>query len=251
MNGKMSARLELIKQVQLMLGYPKVGVELSPDHFELAVSIALERYRLRSSNAVQENFMFLITQAEKSDYQLTQNIMSVNFIRRRTIMGTAGGFGAAIDPFALAAINQYLLAINQNNQGGLVTFELYYQYQELLGRMFGQAIQFRYDKNSHVLHLDRYFRANEPLLISVMEEKTEDTLITDYMSRTWIRDYSIAKCKEILGEIRGKFSSFATPTGASLNGDALKAEAQETMQRLEEEVKTQTEQEFGYPILIG
>ena len=64
------------------------------------------------------------------------------------------------------------------------------------------------------------------------------TLLKDIYSKPWIRDYTLAVCKTMLGEARGKFTTIAGPQGGtSLNGDALKAEAQVELDKLDEELR--------------
>ena len=71
-------------------------------------------------------------------------------------------------------------------------------------------------------------------------------------TKKWIKDYTLAKCKFMLGEARSKFNTIAGPQGGTtLNGDALKQEALAEMERLEAEVKTQTAGGQGYSFLIG
>jgi len=56
----------------------------------------------------------------------------------------------------------------------------------------------------------------------------------------------------MLGEARSKFATIAGPQGGtSLNGDALKAEAQQEMEKLETELATQMAGGSGYYFLIG
>jgi hypothetical protein len=55
----------------------------------------------------------------------------------------------------------------------------------------------------------------------------------------WIRLYSLACAKAVEGEIRSKFSSFQAGSGEiSLNGDALKAEAETEKARLLDELQS-------------
>lgn len=62
-------------------------------------------------------------------------------------------------------------------------------------------------------------------------------------ARQWIRQYTVALAKQLLGEIRSKFSSIPIPNGdVSLNGDTLMSQAREDMQKLKEELKTDLEQ---------
>jgi hypothetical protein len=76
--------------------------------------------------------------------------------------------------------------------------------------------------------------------------------MSDYMTVQWIKDYTLAACKYMLGEARSKFATIAGPQGGStLNGDTLKAEAQAEMEKLELEVSTAMAGGTGYGWLIG
>jgi len=54
--------------------------------------------------------------------------------------------------------------------------------------------------------------------------------LSDFQIQQWIRDYTTAACKMIIGEAREKFGTIAGPNGGgTLNGTAMKAEAKEEM----------------------
>jgi hypothetical protein len=56
----------------------------------------------------------------------------------------------------------------------------------------------------------------------------------------------------MLGEARSKFATIAGPAGGStLNGDALKSEAQAEMEKLENEVSMAVAGGVGYGFTIG
>jgi hypothetical protein len=76
--------------------------------------------------------------------------------------------------------------------------------------------------------------------------------MNDYLAKQWIKDYTLAKCKYMLGEARSKFATIAGPQGGStLNGDALKQEAQAELDKLEEDLKLQVAGGMGYGFTIG
>lgn len=64
------------------------------------------------------------------------------------------------------------------------------------------------------------------------------------MGKQWIRRYTLALCKEMLGWVRGKYPSipFATGEEVSLNGEALLNQASEEKTALLEELKDRLEQ---------
>jgi|TARA_B100000073_G_scaffold39738_1_gene29798 hypothetical protein len=59
------------------------------------------------------------------------------------------------------------------------------------------------------------------------------------MGRNWIRKYTLALAKELLGIIRSKYASLPLPNGeVSMDGDALKSEGREEKANLLEELST-------------
>jgi hypothetical protein len=82
--------------------------------------------------------------------------------------------------------------------------------------------------------------------------RPDSQLLEDYLSKQWIKDYTLASCKYMLGEAREKFSTIAGPQGGtSLNGGNLKAEAQAEMEKLDQEVALSIPGGTGYSFLIG
>ena len=136
--------------------------------------------------------------------------------------------------------------------GGLATYELYSGYQELVGRMFGSFIEFKWNSNTKQLTLLQRPKAEETLLLYAYNYRPDGQLLEDYLAKQWIKDYTLASCKYMLGEARSKFATIAGPQGGSaLNGDTLKAEAQSEMEKLEMEVSQAVPGGTGYGFLIG
>jgi hypothetical protein len=136
--------------------------------------------------------------------------------------------------------------------GGLATYDLFSQHQELVGRMFGSFIEFKWNTTTKKLTLLQRPRAEEELLLYVYNYRPDAELLSDYLAVQWIKDYTLAACKYMLGEARSKFATVAGPQGGStLNGDALKAEAQAEMEKLESELSLQVGGGVGYGFLIG
>jgi hypothetical protein len=59
------------------------------------------------------------------------------------------------------------------------------------------------------------------------------------IGKQWIRRFALAICKEMLGQVRGKFSTVPIPgENVTLNADALLSQSKEEMTALREELKT-------------
>lgn len=79
----------------------------------------------------------------------------------------------------------------------------------------------------------------ESVLLWIYNYKPDSMLLSDPMVYPWLQDYALAFAKSILGQARGKFTQVAGPQGGTqLNGAALMAEAQQEMEKLEEDLKT-------------
>jgi len=203
--------------VRNMLGDGMVEVELDPKHYETALDRALTKFRQRSSNAVEESYMFLELIQDVNEYRLPDEVIEVQSIFRRAV-GSRSGLGAGgtlFEPFNLAYTNSYLLTGSM--MGGLATYEMFAGYQKLVGRMFGAYIEFKWRQTNHILTiLQRPFAAGEQVLLRTHNFRP------DFM----------------LGEARSKFGNIAGPggSGIQLNGTALMTAGQQEIEKLEKEI---------------
>ena len=235
-----------------MLGDGMVEVELDPKHYEIALDRAITKFRQRSSNAVEESYSFLELQQDVNEYRLPNEIITVQSIFRRAI-GSRSGLGAGgtlFEPFNLAYTNSYLLSGSM--MGGLATYHLFAGYQELVGKMFGSFINFNWIPQSHKLVIHQRPRTDESVMLLCYNTKPDFSIIDDVYSGQWIKDYTLANCKVMLGQAREKFASIAGPQGGtSLNGATLKQEGQAEMDKMIEDLKNLVPGGQGYSWIIG
>ncbi len=251
-NNLVTQKQEVFDYVNAFLGGGMVDVELDPIHYETGLTKALTRYRMRSDHSVEESYISLRLQEDENNYILPHEIMEVNKIYRRSVGSRSGGGdgGTMFDPFNLAYTNTYLLA--GSGIGGLATYELFSQQQELVGRMFGSFIEFTWNSTNKKLTILQRPRAGEEVLLECYNYRPDSEILKDYLAKQWIKDYTLASCKYMLGEAREKFATIAGPQGGtSLNGSSLKAEAQSEMEKLEAEVSLAMPGGTGYAFTIG
>ena len=224
----------IVQYVQAMLGSGMIDVELDPVHYNIAIDRALAKFRQRSSNAVEESFGFITLQLDQNEYILPKEVTNVRQIFRRSIGSRSGGGqgGSLYEPFNLAYSNTYLLT--SSNMGGLATYYAFASYQKLVGKMFGSEIMFSFNKTTKKLTVMQRPRVEEEVMLWLYNYRPDFNLMEDQFASQWLKDYSLATCKIILGEAREKFSQIASPTGGtSLNGAALKAEGKAEIETLE------------------
>ncbi len=208
-----------------------VDVELGPEELEEAINTTLDMYRNRSSNSVEESYMFLEMQEDKFEYILPEQIAEIREIFRRGLGRTQGG--VTFDPFNAAFTNFYLLEAGR--QGGLATYRLFTEYQEMIGTLFGEHIMFTWKPDTRKLTIIRHVRGAETVLLWVYMKRSDEEIILDIYAKNWIVDYATAISRVMLGEGRGKFSQIIGPQGGTtLNGAELKSEGMAEMERLEQ-----------------
>jgi len=136
--------------------------------------------------------------------------------------------------------------------GGLATYEMFAQYQELVGKMFGSFINFSWTPQSRKLIIHQRPRGEEEVMLWVYNTRPDFAIIDDTYAGQWIKDYTLANCKMMLGQAREKFAQIAGPTGgSSLNGAAMKSEAQAEIEKLTKDLETAVPGGIGYSWIIG
>lgn len=246
---------KMIRDIQLALGVGIIDIELEDEHYHAALDFTFDRYYQRSTNATEDSFIFLEIQPNVQVYTLPEEVIVVMDVYRRGWGGHHGG--VQIDPFSLAFINNLYMIQNPGALGGsgpgvLATYDFAMQFQEQAGKMFGRDVQYTFDPVSKRIAFQRRFSATESILLYVNNVRPREVLMRDPFAKPWIRDYAIARCKFILGEARSLFANLGGPQGGvTLNGDAMKADAKEEMERLENELKNFIDAKKGMPFIIG
>lgn len=245
------SRAAIQKEIELRLGGQMVDVELDPEHYELAVDKALEKYRQRAENAAEETFIELDIEPDVNIYTLDASVLEIKDIYQRAT-GSSFNSGVEFEPFGAQYINTYLGSLARGGGGSLATYDFLQQQLELIGLMFGYEFQFTWNRQTKQLLLHRRPRGELTVYLHAYAYRTEEQLFDDYMAYPWIKDYALAQSKLMLGEARGKFATYAGPQGGTtLNGEQLKADALNELAQLEEDIKLYKEGSAGLGIIIG
>jgi hypothetical protein len=244
-------RAKITKEIELRLGGQMIDVELDPEHYELAIDKALEKYRQRSENAVEESFVELLLQLDTNTYKLDKNVVEIKDIYQRAT-GSQFNQGVEFEPFGAQYINTYLGPMASGSGGSLATYDFLAQHLELLGLMFGYEFQFTWSRTKKLLTLHRRPRGETVVFLHAYVYRDEEDLFEDYSCYPWIKDYALAQSKLMLGEARGKYATYAGPQGGTtLNGEQLKADALNELAQLEEDLKLYRDGAAGMGIIIG
>jgi hypothetical protein len=229
-----STRKPVIEYIKAMLGDGMIDIELDPIHYNTSIDRAFAKYRQKSANSVEESFAFLTLEQDVNEYTLSQEVIEVRDVFRRSIGSRTGGgdTGSLFEPFNLAYSNTYLLS--SSNMGGLATYYAFASYQKQIGKMFGSYIMFTWNASTKKLTIQQRPRGEETVLLWLYNNKPEFTILDDPYAGIWIKDYSLAQSKIILGQARAKFAQIASPQGGTqLNGNDLIQQGTSEIEKLE------------------
>ena len=250
---------DIIDYIRLRLADGIVDVELDQEHYDLSIKQALSRYRQLASNSQEESYAFLKLKPETQEYILPKEVMEVRAAYRRGIGSVTGTTASQFEPFSSGYLNTYMLVAGR--VGGLLSYELFVDYQKMSMKMFGGYLNFYFNKTTKKLTLIRkipYAGANqqeeqmEDVMLHLYNYKPDSMLLNDYQAYPWIQDYAYVFAKSILGEAREKFASIAGPQGGTqLNGASLKSEAATQMQDLENQLKNYVDGSMPLTWVIG
>lgn len=245
LQGVIQKRKEITDYIRLRLADGIVDVELDKEHYELSIDQALIKYRQRAANSQEESYAFLKLKPETQEYILPRTVMDVRAAYRRGIGSVTGTTASQFEPFSSGYLNTYMLVAGR--VGGLLSYELFVDYQKMSMKMFGGYLNFTFNKTTKKLTLIRkipYAGASqnedhmEDCMLHLYNYKPDSMLFNDYQAFPWIQEYAYSFAKRILGEAREKFATVAGPNGGTqLNGMSLKTEAQAEMEALEQQLK--------------
>jgi len=250
MSSQVTPKVLLMKRIELGLGAQMVDIELDVEHYNLAIALAIQKLRQQSDGSMLEKDIFLHITRDVTEYTLPEEVQEIRRLYRRGVGAYTNG-GINFDPVDAAFYNIYLL--QPNRSGGLATWDFYNEFLETTERLFASQYNFTWDVNSHKLTIIRRPTADEEVVVRVYVRKSEDDIINDPYTGPWLISYATAKAKYILGDARDKFpGGFPGPNGSvTLNGSALKQEAQAEIEKLETQLLNLVTSGDGYSFVIG
>ena len=250
-------RLEqMFYQINTLLGGTSIDVHLNDADYQIAFKTAYDEYKATAGGSFFYTYGNLILEPRQQQYVLHKRVASVQQIFRGRGL-TLGAANGTFDSFGQAMLNS-ILSGNANlggtggsgNQFYLPSYETFLQYTTLMNKMFARNLAFKYHRTSQILTLYQWPRTQEMVALQVSVDKTLDDLIENPTCWNWLRQYTEAQCRLILGE---KYTLFATLPGAqggsTLKGQQLLQQGTTMVEQLRKDVQEYADGgEIAYPM---
>lgn len=237
----MIRRQEISDYIMKMLGAPTVGVELEPSQIDEAISTAVDEYL--ATGAIERDYFKLEAKAGINEYKLPPEIGTVvNVVYPMPFQIMAG---AAQDMFSFAAYNAPFGPGTGNMLHGAANLGIFYEYIQNRNRLIGNDITFKVINDT--LYVWPYPKMGEPIILeysknafSIQDSDKNAISTSNQWGNYWIKRCALAICKNMLGLIRGKYSTVAGGTGdqQTLNHSELLSQAAKELDALREELSS-------------
>jgi len=214
--------------IQTALGGNLIDVELSSTDYDYAFDKAKRIFQQRGNNNYDRKFVKFDTVVEQLDYTIdpSENVDSVIRIIKPKSNGNSS------DPFYSSFIQNFWGG-GSALSNGLADYEQYKQSIKTYEKYLLHETQYVWKKRLNVLSLLNQPRIAETWMIECYADLSD----VEYEDVFWVREYSIAECKILLGNAYRKFQNLASPSGdTSLSGDAMIQEGKEEQNILLENI---------------
>ena len=218
------------------LGYPVVRVELTDFQIQTAIDEAISKLDYHAPDWCTQ-FCTFATIANVSLYELP-SVVTNNFrnaVYRKHLLSIAQSNGTLEFDFFIKYFQDNFLFKDFSVGDYYVTIS----HLEMMRKILGNDGTFNIVNNKY-LNIAPPPTAAEEVLV---EFKAIDSGSLHPYFVNWIQRFSLAICKVILGQIRGKYQTLPSPGGgAQLNGESLVQQGNQEQEQLVEQLMTEIEE---------
>lgn len=267
-----SSRVDLINYCLRRLGAPVITIDVDPDQVEDRIDDSLERYAdYHFEGTSREYYAYQVTPTDITNQYITipddvifvQDVVDGGIMGNLlTPMGDPRASWVGFNPFTTitGASTGYASSSTGDHAGGgsgimssPSDFFLTMNHMEMIGDLFGvNDFPIRFNRNLHRVYVDVDWTiklVENSWIIFDTKRKVDPELFTTLYNDRWLKEYSTALIKRQWGSNLIKFGGIQLPGAVTLDGDKLFDEAQQTIERLEEEMSDKYElpplPEFG------
>ena len=231
-----TTRQQLIDHCLRHLGDPVIEINVDEDQLEDRVDEAIQFWQTYHSDAIYREYLkHQITSTDRTNeyITLTDDITSVSRIFPLDDTTSNNMFSA-----------KYQLRLNDIYDlgfvGALAHYEQTMQYLALLDMKLNGAEQIRYVRHQDRLYLDgdwdSDFQLNSYIIIECYRKLDPNTYV-DIYDDIYLKRYATALIKRQWGANLSKFTGVQLLGGVEMNGAELYSQAQQDIERLEEQIQ--------------
>ena len=219
----MSILENLRDEIKVDLGCDVVSLGISDGSIELKIKEALRKISIYAPYVVMEQF----TPSSSGSYELPEDTTTVVAVYNLDTTNTSTGAVIA-DDIDLFSVSRYLY--NYNDMMDPYTFIMQKNAIKTL-QNFVNMSDWRYEKSEHRLYLSGTM-PSKTYCVKYLRRYRDIEEVHDADMYQYVKEYALALCKIIEGNIRRKLQS--APGAIQLDGDQLVSEGMDAKREIEE-----------------
>lgn len=224
------------------LGYPTVRVELTDYQFKIAIDEAITKLANHAPLCTTQIMTFKTTPGVNT-YELPNyvidNITYVNY--KKDLIGIPGMGQTLEQDYFLKYFQQNFLF----NDFSIGEFNLLQISLEQMRKILGQDGSFDILNNQYL----QLYPVPAFVDTVIVQYRAIDSGTIHPAYKNFIQRYTLAICKGILGQVRGKYRTLPGPGGGSqLNGDALLQQSEKELDMLDKQLMSEFEEPPGFSL---
>jgi len=263
MAKKVNTRTLFGQKILRRLGSPVIKINVSDDQIDDAIDDALEwlidHHRDFSK---KQYYVYQIIQDDVDNGYLTlpENIIDVvgfceSNASNSSVGSDSGGFGTQ----AYHIMRDYNLAYQQESTSiawNIVEWEVFNMFNETVLKQYNgeDYTQFIFDKDSHTLKPIKVMVLGDYVAIEcyqyIIDSSIDATTTSNLFGVVQFQELAAAILKKTWGGILSKFAGIQMPGTITLNGEQIKQEAIEEIEKLKEKIDNENEM-HGLHLIIG
>ncbi len=242
-----NSRDTLIDYCLRALGAPVIEINVDDDQISDRVDEALQFYQHYHADAIEKVFLkHQVTQTDINNGYLTLNNLVTEVIRVLPIRDTMSSNNLFDIKYQMHLNDMFSLGY----MGSLLEYSMAQQYLSTLDLIIDSDSKFaQFDKHRNRLEIhmkwDEEVNVNDFLVVEayrIIDPETFTEVYNDY----YLKKYLTALLKRQWGANLLKFEGMQMPGGVTFNGRQLFDDANEELQRLEEEVRLNWEEPVDF-----
>ena len=246
-----TSRQGLIDYCLRRLGDPVIEINVDDDQVEDKVDDALQVYQEFHSDATVR--LYLSHQITASDVSNKYIPISSDIIYVSGLFPVDSSFINSSNMFSF----KYQFALSDFHHlpqmnGGLAYYDKTRQYLSMLDMKLNGTAQVQFSRRQNRLHIfgdfaDGDLKEGEYVVAEVYQIINPETHTSVY-NDMFMKDYTTALIKQQWGANLSKFSGVAMLGGVTMNGDTIYSQAQEEINKLEEQIALTFELPVNYMV---
>ena len=250
--ASVNSRKTLVEHCKRRLGAPVIEINVDPDQVEDRIDDTIQLFREFHGDATLHGYRVYEVTQEDIDRKFILLPEDILFVVR--LFGVGGGLIGSSNMFS--AGYQMAMSDMYGLRTGMADVSYWAQtkaYFETLNMILNGTPQISFSRHMHRLYCwgdvdGKDIQVGEYLMLECYAAISE-TAYVDVYNDMFVKDMLTAQIKYQWGQNLSKFANMTLPGGISIDGNAIKQEAQEEISMLRERLRT--EQELPPKFFIG